>query len=889
MTTYAALVSLMNTMDHIQNHPRLSNSLDKNQIKSLSEKIGFLLDFIENGCPGVISKEAQDLESQIASAAHEAEDVIESHVVDQIHAASVSLFDLHTVLQDMDHVKEKVVKFKGETIFKDALAKYPISATSSTPLTGRQKSKMVGFDEELIPVMDALTGQQSSLQIIRFVGMGGSGKTTLARNVYEKPLILQHFDIRGWVTISQNYHVGEIYSKLLSTDQLDGQTEDQLAHKLYQRLIGRRYLIILDDMWSIEVWEKIRFFFPDDNNGSRIVITTRLSNLASHFGSDNQFSMKFLDKDKSWNLFCESVFTQEGCPPGLEEIGKKIVEKCKGLPLMIVVIGGLLRKSSMTQEHWENISKDINSIFDNIGEEYKKNLDVLSLSYNHLPAHLKPCFLYMGIFPEDHEVDVSQLIRLWVAEGFVKPNKTQSPEEVSYCYLKDLIDRNLILVRRSSPVGEVSTVGVHDLLRDLCVKTGENEKFLHVVRASDDVIRGGIDKERRIVFHEEIPVEKHEHPILSGALESASLTRSLVGNKGGELIPSKSKLLRVSYLVDSSVKDNFMLVNLRYIGTPFSRGGLELVPSHISLLWNLQTLDVDIIAHVVAPPEIWEMPSLRHVKFPIIRLPDPPLSDPKDDSVALWNLQTLKTVNNFAWSDEVCKRIPNVKCLGISYLEYDDVEIPYDYDFCLYNIGRLHKLESLFCNAHQARIPGTQRARFMQNLAFLTSLRILGFINLSLGSEDMEIIGSLPALESLKLFGSTFSGNEWTGEFLRLKYLENRYCPGFTHWSSSTDHHEDDNSDLPVLENLVLEGAYEVDELPLAIGEYTLRSIKMTRCSLSAAISAARILEERMSLGNDDGLVVQITFDKKAEYDSFFQQITEFECVKSHNLIIGLI
>ncbi|KAL8057081.1 hypothetical protein ABFX02_04G161100 [Erythranthe guttata] len=186
---------------------------------------------------------------------------------------------------------------------------------------------MVGFDEELFQLLDALTGRQSSLQIIPIVGMGGIGKTTLARNAYEHRLISNHFDVCAWVTISQEYSVKEIFSKLLSRQSSQSADEQQLAQELYQSLIGRRYLIILDDIWSIDAWEKMMFFFPDNNNGSRIILTTRLSNVAVYFGS-SYFSMKFLDEDKSWKLFCENAFPQEGCCPlELEEIGEKIVKK----------------------------------------------------------------------------------------------------------------------------------------------------------------------------------------------------------------------------------------------------------------------------------------------------------------------------------------------------------------------------------------------------------------------------------------------------------------------------------------------------------------------------------------------------------------------------------
>lgn len=188
--------------------------------------------------------------------------------------------------------------------------------------------------------------------------------------------------------------------------EIDQKSEDQLGHKLYQYLFGRRYLIVLDNIWSVECWDKLKFFFPDNGNGSRIVVTTRLSNVATLFSSSS-LRMNFLDGDKSWDLLRKTAFSQEDCPLELEYIGKKIVEKCKGLPLSIAVVRGVLAKSSRAKEYWENVLRDINSILKSDDDE-DHCLDLLSLSYTHLPVHLKPCFIYMGILKENERIDVSR-------------------------------------------------------------------------------------------------------------------------------------------------------------------------------------------------------------------------------------------------------------------------------------------------------------------------------------------------------------------------------------------------------------------------------------------------------------------------------------------------
>ncbi|EYU19026.1 hypothetical protein MIMGU_mgv1a020094mg [Erythranthe guttata] len=504
MAAYAALLSLKYIIQQIQLHPRPPISLHQNQADSLTDNLNFLQDFLEGYSYGSsISREAVDvLESRIKNAALAAEDLIETRVVDQIlvgERVSSSDFhqDLEMVIQDMVFIKKDVMEIKENNIgIEDHLhinsSTLGGAGSSSSPST--RQNAMVGFDDLLIEVMDKLSEQQSNLRIIPIVGMGGIGKTTLARNVYAKPLIMHHFDIRAWVTVSQNYNVQDILIEILlciskdeSLESLSAKSEGELGERVHKSLWGRRYWIVLDDIWSAEAWDKVNLFFPENGQRSRIMITTRVSDVAS-IGSHG-IVMDFLNEEKSWDLLCRSVFEDEDdCPPELEEIGKKIAKNCEGLPLSIVVIGGHLAKSKRTREHWEYISENTNTIV-NL-EDNERCLKVLQLSYNHLPVHLKPCFLYMGVFPEDNKIRVSCLVKLWVSEGFVKPINGKSLEVVSGEYLQELCDRNLISVHKRGSYGNIKFCSIHDLLRDLCLREAEREKFFYtlVVNGTWDVV-----------------------------------------------------------------------------------------------------------------------------------------------------------------------------------------------------------------------------------------------------------------------------------------------------------------------------------------------------------------------------------------------------------------
>ncbi|XP_057780130.1 putative late blight resistance protein homolog R1A-10 [Salvia miltiorrhiza] len=837
MAAYAALVSVMNIIEQMMSHPRLSTVFDKKQIESLG---------------GEGSREASDLESQIASAAHAAEDVIESHIVDQIHAGSshgCSLSDLQQIIEEMDGIMKKGAELKEKWRAREEQAahgdvdvveeKQPLTTTTG-------KASPVGLEDDVIHIMDKLTIHQHKQHIISIVGMGGTGKTTLALNVYENSLIQRHFDIRAWATVSQQYSAQEIFSKLLSSIGQSGSGND-LEVELHQTLWGRRYLIVLDDIWSVEAWDEVKRYFPDNGNGSRIVLTTRLSDVASDCSSSSCFTMKPLKKDQSWVLFCRNAFQQEHCPyPQLESVGNEIVRLCRGLPLSIVVIGGFLLKSPRTVGFWEDVAKNIKSIPNSI--EKQEILDVLSLSYNHLPPHLKPCFLYMGIFEEDREIRASRIIKLWVAEGFIKPKRAQMLEEIAEGYLNDLVDRNLVLVGRHRYNGKIRSCRLHDLIRDLCLKVSEKDKFFYAKRALDNMT-----EERRFICHDFIESEDvHE---MSDALMSAQLLRSLVSSTWWKL-PVVFKLLRVLTMAKHcSAEDIIQNLNLRCLTfQPLYFLILVRLPSSISFIWNLQTLSIHARL-VVAPIEIWSLSQLRHVECKRIYLPHPPPSP--NDCVVMGNLQTLIKAVNLRLSEEVCKRIPNTNKL---HLIYDD-ELE-GYDDCLldhlHNLGSLHKLQSLklvvstfpkrsSCNADRLKC------------AFPVSLKKMSLKNCSLVWNDLTIIGSLPHLEALKLVDSVM-GQKWSpvnGEFLRLRFLSIVKCD-LRCWDADSSH-------FPVLEKLRLEGLKHLEAIPLDIGEIpTLEVISVVGCSESAEISAMKIKEEQESLGNE-GLQFQMSLRRRRQ------------------------
>ncbi|KAI3458779.1 hypothetical protein Pfo_015442 [Paulownia fortunei] len=598
---YAALVSLAQTIDQILNHHQYPISLhQKQQIISIHECLNSLQAFLED-----FPEKANSLEGRIRDVANEAQDIIEYFMLEQIRpryewiksTAETSKVkfkldrsgkytrQLKKITEEIESIAEEVMEIKNSFRMEDVRLSDSPAASSSSRLAPTGKNDIVGFDDDLKEKTDWLCGRSSKLQVIPIIGMGGIGKTTLARNAYDDPLTVQYFDIRAWVTVSQNYTVQEILSGLLVSmkefnTKSSGQSNEENVHKT---LKGRRYLIVMDDVWSTKAWDDVKRIFPDDHNGSRIMLTTRLSDVAAYVNSSVPlYEMRFMNADQSWNLLQQKVFPHRDCPPELEDIGKEIARSCRGLPLAIVVIAGLLSTVSQTQASWENIAKNVKLAVTANDEQFAK---ILSLSYTHLPHHLRPCFLYMGGFPEDYEIHVSKLIKLWIAEGCMKPVVSKSFEEAAEEYLEDLVNRSLVLVTKRKSNGKIKSCSVHDLVRDMCLRKSQEEKFLlHVMdRYVGEVLLESVQNQRRI------SIADSDLNCLANIYGSTIHTIICFHCRGSSLRSLRNfRLLRVLDVVYANVEwlptQVFELFHLRYLALDSS---VE-IPAAISNLQNLQ-------------------------------------------------------------------------------------------------------------------------------------------------------------------------------------------------------------------------------------------------------------------------------------------------------------
>lgn len=237
-----------------------------------------------------------------------------------------------------------------------------------------------------------------------------------------------------------------------------------------------RYLIVLDDVWHLDRWDDVKYVLPNDEQDSRIILTTRKTDLALNACTEfarEVYNMEPLSDKQSWELFCMKTFKDNSFPLNLEKICRSILQKCEGLPLPIVAVSGILATKGQGRiDEWHKICR---SLHGNSGLTKLKK--VLSLSFNDLPHYLKSCFLHLSVFPKDHKIERMRLIRLWMAEGFVDPKEGETPEEVVEDYHNDLLNRSLLQVAETTTDRRVQMCRIHHHLQEIGIAKSKERKY----------------------------------------------------------------------------------------------------------------------------------------------------------------------------------------------------------------------------------------------------------------------------------------------------------------------------------------------------------------------------------------------------------------------------
>ncbi|XBJ21245.1 hypothetical protein VPH35_011931 [Triticum aestivum] len=349
----------------------------------------------------------------------------------------------------------------------------------------QEAETLVGIDGPRKEVVTRLMDTQKKLKVVSIVGFGGLGKTTLAKQVYDK--ISSQFTCKAFFSVSQRPDMIELLNNLQyklgmkESNSSRPRKVDDIIEELREHLKKRRYLIVVDDLWDESTWNIIKCAFPEDGNGSRVIATTRVEGVAGAACQNDRegiYKLEPLSEENSRMLLLNRVFGfVHGCPPQLEDVMAEILKKCHGLPLAVITIASLLASEERSLKGWESI-RDYLGAQSATNPTLEEMKSILNLSYMHLPAHFRACFLYLGMYAEDCEILRDDLIRQWIAEGFIISLHVQDLEDVGRSYFNELVNRSMIQPYKNVD-GKVCCK-VHDMMLDLILSKCAEDNFISV-------------------------------------------------------------------------------------------------------------------------------------------------------------------------------------------------------------------------------------------------------------------------------------------------------------------------------------------------------------------------------------------------------------------------
>ncbi|KAG5086119.1 hypothetical protein JHK82_053516 [Glycine max] len=517
---------------------------------------------------------------------------------------------LDKVAADRHKFGLRIIDVDTRVVHRRATSRMTHSRVSDSDVIGREHDK-----ENIIELLMQQNPNDDgkSLSVIPIVGIGGLGKTTLAKFVFNDKRIDECFSLKMWVCVSDDFDINQLIIKIINSvnvndaplrqQNLDMVDLEQLQNQLTSKLAGQKFLLVLDDVWNNDrvKWVELRNLLQEGvAAGSKILVTTRIDSIAFMMGTVTSHKLQSLSPENSMSLFVRWAFKEgeEEKHPHLLNIGKEIVKKCRGVPLAVRTLGSSLF-SKFEANEWEYVRD--NEIW-NLSQKKDGILPALKLSYDFLPSYLRQCFALFSLYPKDYAFASFEVHILWGALGLLaSPRKNETLENVVKQYLDELLSRSFL--QDFIDTGTMCQFKIHDLVHDLALFVAKDECLL---------IKSHIQNIPEIIRH----LSFAEYNFIGNSFTSKSVAvRTIMFPNGAEganveallnTCVSKFKLLRVLDLRDSTCntlpRSIGKLKHLRYFSIENNRN-IKRLPNSICKLQNLQLLNVSGCEELEALPK----------------------------------------------------------------------------------------------------------------------------------------------------------------------------------------------------------------------------------------------------------------------------------------------
>ncbi|GKV49784.1 hypothetical protein SLEP1_g56514 [Rubroshorea leprosula] len=519
--------------------------------------------------------------------------------------------------------------------------------------------RVIGRENDVSKIVDLLIdpNNEESLSVISVVGMGGLGKTTLAKSVQNHEKIVRNFGKTIFICVSEVFDVKKILKEMLESLTKEGcsiENEATIVGKIQDELKNENCLLILDDVWNEDrmKWEAFRGCLLEitKNKVSRMVVTTRSENVASIMGAlgEHMYHLEGLKDEECWSIIKQRAFGGSSVLDlELEAIGRQIAKKCKGVPLVANVIGASL-SNQRDRGEWVSINNSLSSLED---DRRTWTVRVLQLSFDRLPnTTLKQCFAFCSIFPQDWKIEKEMLIQLWMAEGFLLPSQGSSMEDIGNKYFNDLLSYCLFLEEERDSTGKIKSCKMHDLIHDLATYNSKSETL--ILKAGSESNIAHVRHLNLVDAEKMVPANFVE---VAGKLHSLFLKGDILGK-----MPDSFKRLRILSFENRWRANTEQLPtwigkmkHLRYLD--ISCANIKELPQFIMELYSLQTLRFMHCSQIVKQPEgVENLVSLRHIYF----------NNYSCMPLRIGRLKDLQTLQLFVVGPQEGSRIEELGCLN---------------------------------------------------------------------------------------------------------------------------------------------------------------------------------------------------------------------------------